>query len=99
MAKSDITKSATSGFDAATPGFGAPEQVGGVIHRKTDNHPMGKILCLGLSNWKIAFTLFCAPFDPAKKQSTIDEIKKDKFHEFSFNLIEGLLKVLHFIYS
>ena len=80
-------------FRAATPVFGSPEQLGGELHRKTDNYGMGRIIGLGCCEWNTGWGLICDPVDPKEKQKIIAAIKKDPFHKCFFEIVEDLVKV------
>ena len=79
---------------SATPGFGAPEQVAGKPHKKSDNHSMGKIIGLLFCDWDSGFIILWGPVDQ-NLQNEITKFKNnnDPFRCDAYNILSGLLKV------
>jgi serine/threonine protein kinase len=78
---------------SATPGFGAPEQVAGKAHKKSDNYSTGKVLGFLLSERNSGFYILYEPID----QNLAAEIAKfknnDQFRCIFYDIMSGLLKV------
>ena len=79
---------------SATPGFGAPEQMIGKVHKKSDNYSMGKVLGFLLSERNSGFAILYEPVD----QNLALEIANFKNSDPEFrcifcDLLSGLLKV------